>query len=79
MIWLYRRFSQKLAESCVGIVPVRIGVLQKPSKQPFFRLVFIQTIVFVYLEASSTKRRTPGLIASEPVLDCVCGSQGAGV
>jgi len=21
MIWLYRRFSQKLAESCVGIVP----------------------------------------------------------
>ncbi|MCX7399253.1 MAG: hypothetical protein NT138_16440 [Planctomycetales bacterium] len=41
MIWLYRRFSQKLAESCVGIVPVRIGVLQKPQKQPVFRLVFI--------------------------------------
>ena len=50
MIWLYRGFSQKLAEFRVGIVPCQGWSAAEAFKQPVFRLVFIQAIVFVCLE-----------------------------
>ena len=79
MIWLYRRFSQKLAESCVGIVPCQGWSAAEALKTAYSSAGFRVDHRLRLFGSTSTKKRTPGLIASEPVLDCARWSQGAGV
>ncbi len=48
MIWLYRRFSQKLAEFGVGIVPRQGWSAAEAFKEPTFGPVFVGGFVFTW-------------------------------